>query len=209
MLSSAHVEEEPESESESDNLSVPEHSHLAGVDSPCVLGADFHSLGLGSTGTYMEDCQVRFWAAEQELRTRSAAVTAYEAHILLQHPSMTTERKRLLHKIGHASSCQGIIEWATEISQGLDKKFMEPGQCLAMSTPLWTLAKGIHMCRIDATTKSPEHRWQNCHCIPSTSFMVKGCRCDSHKLFYTEILPSVLCKKCTRCLRCHKQLSWV
>ena len=194
--------EEPEDAEES--ASVAATNNLAGVDSPCVLGADLHMVCADQQSVYMEDCQVRFWGAKQELRTRSAATTAFEADTLLRHPSLTLERKILLRQFGDQAPCQGLLAWASELSHDLDDKYKEPGQCLAMSTPLWTLAKAIHMARLDAQTTDPNHTCQDCHCIPSTSFMLKGCRCDAHKVWYTDILPSVLCKKCTRCLRCYK-----
>lgn len=163
----------------------------------------------------MDMDELKFWIAEQELRTRTASLTAYEVEQLMGLPvtkSLTAaERANCMAQFGTTNAHGCAVAWAAELAPKVPAEYLVAGQALCIKSPLWTLLKGIHLAEQQWEKGRLNYTLHDCHCLPVTAFMMKGCPChwESGDLLEDEFAPAFACPKCSVCVRCHKQLCCV
>lgn len=205
---------EPElDESHESDWEIDSNSHAS--NETCVAGPSgvhnqaSNGMVMGPTqisqqDLWMEGCQLKFWQAEQEIRTRTQGLTAWETEQLLNLPFCTDERVKSLGKFGTKEPHSVLVEWAKDLIPHLDPKWRAPGQCLHVTHPVWTLCKGIYTAELEMDRIAPGFEGFGCHCLNATCFMVHGCKCDESRVWHMGVFPSILCRKCSLCLRCMK-----
>ena len=172
---------------------LDDDQHEEGAESSSELESDPE---LPNPITLDLDAHNALWAAETELRMRTAGCTHLEAKCLKDvSPPLLS---RLLELYFDAASPAVARVWLNQRLSDEDHQYVA-GQSLRASTVEWSLAKAM-LLQVRANLP-PRSMGYTCFCLPEAAFFPSGC---VHKPVPSGDGFRDCCRLCSRCLRCQR-----
>lgn len=150
----------------------------------------------------------KFWDSEEASRMRCAQLTPFEKHQLTKHTWSDGAKAHVARVVAMFGEAKGPTKAARALlTVVLNSKRPEPGTLIDVRSPEFSLAKHLMLGQwkgLGYSTLTPGSEMLSCHCLPSTCFMLAGCKhlkggpLTAERIFYLERL----CGQCTTCLRC-------
>lgn len=153
----------------------------------------------------------QFWAAEVDMRGRTALLTKKEKEMLMERADAYKERKDMLNDpLNHPRTIGLCTAWVHDMleqdTHGCAEMYLGPGQVVPTSKTMWSLLKLVMLCEHEVE-KPKGHKPKEadvCHCLDATWFMPYGCShgpngVDGHIMGGMKM---ELCNQCSKCIRC-------